>query len=72
VGGGRSLGGGYIEKNKTGTKPGGTKREHFYLVNQSAPMARDTMSQPCALFEPQFCAILRPFIFSQISANTFP
>ena len=34
MGGGRLLGGGYVEKNKTGTNPGGTKREHFHLVNQ--------------------------------------
>jgi len=53
VGGGRALGGGYIEKNKTGTNPGGTKREHFYLVNNAGHMARDNMSQHCALFVPQ-------------------
>ena len=53
VGGGRALGGGYIKKNKTGTNPGGTKREHFYLVNNAGHMDRDNMSQPCALFVPQ-------------------
>jgi len=53
VGGSLFKGGRGNEKNKTGTNPGRTKREHFYLVNNAGHMDRDNMSQPCALFEPQ-------------------